>query len=169
MSSVYADYGGVIPHGAVSYLSLTFIDAGFGQYKVAGLDQGIQEKFSLTKLHGWLFWVAWALFGLLQPVSARYLKKYWRVNMWVHRIVGTLILLLTISMGLVGISKMNWELSGDEPHYMIGLIIFFVTIFVAVGGVFARSMTRRLEWKTKVIHRIQGLHKFAGRAFIILG
>jgi hypothetical protein len=89
--------------------------------------------------------------------------------MWVHRISGTIILLITIALGIVGIKMVGWELSGESPHTVIGLIIFFSTFFVAVGGVFARSRTRRLEWKTKVIHRVRGIHKFFGRIMIILG
>lgn len=80
-----------------------------------------------------------------------------------------MILLITIALGIVGIKMSNWELSGDSPHTVIGLIIFFATFFVAVGGVFARSRARRLEWKTLLIHRVRGLHKFAGRIMIILG
>ena len=79
--------------------------------------------------------------------------------MWVHRIAGTAILIITIAMGLVGIKKMDWELTGAEPHYVIGLIIFFATLFVAVGGVFARSRIRRLQWKSKFIQRVQFIHK----------
>jgi hypothetical protein len=89
--------------------------------------------------------------------------------MWVHRISGTIILLITIALGIVGIKMAGWELTGKSPHTVIGLIIFFSTFFVAVGGVFARSRTRRLEWKTMVIHRVRGIHKFFGRIMIILG
>jgi hypothetical protein len=74
--------------------------------------------------------------------------------MWIHRISGTFILLSTIAMGLVGIKKMDWTLSGEEGHYVIGLIVFFTVFFIAVGGVFARSRTRRLQWKSKVIKRV---------------
>ncbi len=114
----------------------------------------MQTKFSLTKLHGWMLWVAWSLFGMIQIVSARYLKKYWRVNMWVHRISGTLILLITIAFSLTGIYKAGWQLSGKSAHYVLGLIIFFSVLFVAMAGVYARSMTRRLEWATTTIIRI---------------
>jgi hypothetical protein len=37
--------------------------------------------------------------------------------------------------------------------------VFFTTIFIAVGGVFSRSMARRLKWKTLLINRIQHGHK----------
>lgn len=168
MSAVYADSGSVIPHGLVSYFNIRLTSDGQGGYLLNGQDNGIKEKFSLTKLHGWLFWLAWGLFGLVQPVSARYMKTWWRANMWIHRISGTFILLVTIAMGLVGISKVSWTLSGANAHYVTGLIIFFATLFIALGGVYARSMTRRLKWQTRAIHRIQGIHKMFGRLMIIL-
>jgi hypothetical protein len=113
--------------------------------------------------------IGWGVFGMVQVVSTRYLRAYWKVNMWLHRISGTIILLVTIALGIVGIKMADWELTGETPHTVIGLIILFATFFVAVGGVFARSRARRLEWKTIVIHRVRGIHKFAGRIMIILG
>lgn len=89
--------------------------------------------------------------------------------MWIHRICGTMILLITIALGIVGIKMSGWELSGESPHNVIGLIVFFATFFVAVGGVFARSRTRRLQWKTRLIHKVRGMHKLGGRIMIILG
>jgi hypothetical protein len=79
--------------------------------------------------------------------------------MWVHRIFGTLILLITIAMGIVGIKQVGWALEGENGHYVIGLIMTFATLFVALGGVYARSRTRRLLWKSKVIQRVQFAHK----------
>jgi amino acid transporter len=79
--------------------------------------------------------------------------------MWLHRIFGTIILILTIAMGILGIKQNNWTLSGETGHYVIGLIIFFATFFVAVGGVAARSVTRRKVWRTKFIHKFQSIHK----------
>lgn len=85
--------------------------------------------------------------------------------MWVHRFGGTFILLSTIAMGIVGIKKLDWELTGESAHYVIGLIVFFAVLFVALGGVFARSRTRRLHWKSKVIQRVQFMHKVGNRGY----
>lgn len=59
--------------------------------------------------------------------------------MWIHRISGTIILLITISMGIIGIKFSGWELNANSVHTVIGLIVFFCTLFVALGGIFARS------------------------------
>lgn len=112
-----------------------------------------------TKVHSWLMWLSWGVLGFLQLSTNRYLKGYWRARMWAHRIIGSLILILTIAMGILGIRQNDWTLSGSHGHYVIGLIIFFSVFFVAVGGVAARSVTRRKVWKTKFIHKFQGIHK----------
>jgi hypothetical protein len=104
-------------------------------------------------------WVAWGLFGFLQMASNRYLKPFWRVRMWLHRIFGTIILILTIAMSILGIKQNNWTQSGKSGHSTIGLIVFFATFLVAVGGVAARSVTRRKVWRTRFIHKCQGIHK----------
>jgi hypothetical protein len=42
-------------------------------------------------------------------------------------------------MGVIGIKMAGWKLTGESVHNVVGLIVFFATFFVAVGGVFARS------------------------------
>ncbi len=73
--------------------------------------------------------------------------------MWIHRITGTLILLITIALSIVGIAVVGWELNAEDPHHVTGLIVLFATAFIALGGIFARSRTIRLQWKTNTIMR----------------
>jgi hypothetical protein len=53
----------------------------------------------------------------------------------------------------------DWELSGDSAHTVIGLIVFFAVTFVALNGIFTRSRTVRLNWRTTLILRLQFIHK----------
>lgn len=56
-----------------------------------------------------------------------------------------MILGLTIAMGILGIKNTGWSVSSDpNGHFIIRGIVFVLTFFVAVGGVFARSRSRRL-------------------------
>jgi hypothetical protein len=52
-------------------------------------------------IHGWLLWVAWGIFGLIQISTTRYLKTQWRYGMWIHGISGVIIMMLTIVLGLM--------------------------------------------------------------------
>ena len=78
--------------------------------------------------------------------------------MWVHRVVGLAIFVLTIALSLVGMRMRNWELGGDA-HYVLGLIIFFSILLLVLGGVMTRSRMNRLKWKTHVILKFKLFHK----------
>ena len=52
-------------------------------------------------LHGFLLWFAWGILGFLQIASSRYLKSYWKFTMWIHRISGSLVILITFVMSLL--------------------------------------------------------------------
>src|SRR5437660_626849 len=81
-------------------------------------------------IHGWLLWVAWTFFAMLQILSNRYLKHYWYINMWVHRISGLMITTLTIAMVLYMFSNMSWTLMHQMPHAVNGIIIIICVVLV---------------------------------------
>lgn len=63
--------------------------------------------------------------------------------MWVHRFAGTAILVITIVMSLFGMKRRNWQLLND-PHYILGLIVFFGITFLVLSGILTRSRMNRL-------------------------
>lgn len=103
-------------------------------------------------------WAAWGIFGLIQLVSNRYLKVYWKLNMWVHRISGSIIWLLTLVMGFMAISRANWEVT-YSPHNILGFCITLLVTLLVLGGVFTRSMMNRLKWRTHLILKIKTGHR----------
>lgn len=46
-------------------------------------------------------WTAWGILGFIQLASNRWLKGYWYLNMWIHRIAGTSIMIITLIMGIM--------------------------------------------------------------------
>jgi glucan phosphoethanolaminetransferase (alkaline phosphatase superfamily) len=58
-------------------------------------------------IHGWLMWGAWGLLSLLMIVSNRHLKHVWWLHMWIHRLGGTFILLITLIMGILAVTKIG--------------------------------------------------------------
>ena len=94
-------------------------------------------------IHGWLMWAAWTVFGLIQVASNRYLKPFWRVSMWVYRISGALILLITAILGGLGLLMMGWQFE-LTIHSIMGLIMLIVVLFPVIGGVFTSAMMNRL-------------------------
>ena len=53
-------------------------------------------KFNFFLAHGYNMWIAWTVLGSTMIASTRYLKgSKPGINMWIHRIAGTLMLLIT--------------------------------------------------------------------------
>jgi uncharacterized membrane protein len=78
--------------------------------------------------------------------------------MWIHRICGALIMILTIAFSSVVIVNEGGTI-GNDPHSIIGVIMLAVVIFLTLFGVYTRSRMNRLKWKTLLILRIKMLHK----------
>ena len=78
--------------------------------------------------------------------------------MWIHRITGTIILLMTLIMGFLGIKHMSWTITNDL-HSVMGFIVLLLIFFITVGGVFTRSMMNRIKWNTALILKIKTGHR----------
>lgn len=61
------------------------------------------DGFDFFEFHGFMMWSAWGVLGFIQLACNRYLKTQWRYIMWVHRITGTLILLITWVIGMLAL------------------------------------------------------------------
>lgn len=62
----------------------------------------------LYNFHGWSMWISWALIGLMQIVSNRYMKKYWRVAMYVHILGGLIIEGFTLTSFYLMFNNFGW-------------------------------------------------------------
>ena len=109
------------------------------------------------QIHGWVMWMGWTLLGLVQIISNRYLKHHWYLNMWLHRITGTLIMVSTIIMAAIAVQKKGRL--GKDKHLVLGTIFLILTAPVAFLGFAVRSCNSRLRWKTKRVLVTKHLHK----------
>lgn len=71
---------------------------------------GDDTDFTIYLKHGWLMWASWGILALLQVISNRYFKVFWRFNRWVHVVSGMSILIITLVMGLLAMKRGNWEI-----------------------------------------------------------
>jgi hypothetical protein len=69
---------------------------------------GSTTKIDALKLHGWFLWAVWVFLGFFQIASSRYMKTCPKINQWLHMISGTLTLLLTIALSLLGFYWNDW-------------------------------------------------------------
>ncbi|CDW89749.1 cytochrome b5-like heme steroid binding domain containing protein [Stylonychia lemnae] len=127
------------------------------------------DNLLMVRVHGWFLWFTWSLLSYIQMAVNRYLKIFWKVNMWIHRIVGTLILILTIIMSIVGFRNHKHIFEDLSGHHVIGIIIFFSVNLLVASGIIARSRQIRLKWKTSKILIFKNIHKIYGKLMYLLG
>ena len=77
--------------------------------------------------------------------------------MWIHRIAGTIILIVTLTFAIIAVVKIG-EIE-EMAHNIMGFILLLIVSFIAIGGVFTRSLLNRLKWNTKKILFIKKGHK----------
>ena len=98
---------------------------------------------SFYLIHGFFLWAAWTFFALLQVASNRYLKHHWTLNMWVHRVSGSILTFATLLYGIVGYVKLMFV--KDDVHAPMGIAVTSIVLFLAVSGVIVRSRHNRAE------------------------
>ena len=79
--------------------------------------------------------------------------------MWIHRIVGCLMLILTIIFVGLEINKKKGYIDKENPHTLIGLTILTLVLIQFSLGFFSKSRLNSLKWKTIWIMRIKKLHR----------
>ncbi len=112
-------------------------------------------------------WLTWGVLGFLQLASNRYLKSQWTWHLWMHRITGTIILLMTLGLGILSIKEYGWSVY-PAPHNIIGVIVISVVTLITLGGVFTRSRMMRLKWNTSKMLKIKRGHQLFGYIIIII-
>jgi hypothetical protein len=108
-------------------------------------------------LHGWFMWAAWGLISIIMILTNRHLKHVWWLHMWIHRIGGTAILLITLIFAIIAVVRIG-EVE-NQAHNIMGFILLLIVTFIALGGIFTRSMLNRLKWNTKKALAIKKGHK----------
>jgi len=123
-------------------------------------------------LHGWIMWGAWAILGLLQVASLRYLseskvfslcnKRVKNFSMWLHAFNGLIILAATIWMSIVALKyySMEWRWK-QELHSSFGFTVLFATSFIVFIGFLAWYSMLYKGWLASYIRvlRIKWLHE----------
>ena len=120
-------------------------------------------------LHGTMMWIAWSLFSLVMISSNRYLKGHlWNSRMWIHRIFGALILIITLYFAIMAWKNLGWEILDNIHSYFVFPVLFSV-LFVVLLGVATRSIMRRSVWNTKFALNFKLVHKVFAYSIIVCG
>ena len=129
----------------------------------------MSETWFNFKIHGWMMWTAWSVLSLVQFASNRYLKgTLYGKHMWIHRIIGTAIMLITLIFGYYAWQKLSFKILPNWHSYFV-FPIFFGVPLVAIGGIITRSYLRRSVWNTARALQIKRGHQIFGLLLILFG
>ncbi len=106
-----------------------------------------EEPTPFEVYHGFLMWTSWGLLGLFQLITNRYMKVFWKFNRLLHALSGILMLIITLTMGILGIQhSYNQILVGW--HYIMGFIVLCLVSLIVIGGIMNSVILNTLRWKT---------------------
>lgn len=114
------------------------------------------EASNFYFLHGLSMYIAWGILPILMLISGRYIRHLYKFRMWIHRIVGLIILLTTVGWGLY-IMYTEHAISTDgigSFHNFIGKVLCVWVAFQVLGGVLNRILLRRLGAKRSLGYKI---------------
>ena len=126
----------------------------------------VSNEFFVT--HGIVLYIAWFLFGFLILLSKRYVPAPFLGMHAVHALSGFVVLILTVVMCLVTISKYGWIIKNDF-HTILGTVVLALVFLVVFLGIARIQMGKKepTPWIAKdPAIKIAKAHKLSG--YIIL-
>ena len=111
-------------------------------------------------------WASWGFLGLIQIISNRYLKQFWKASMVIHRVTGILIWFATFLMCIFVLKKVSWKLA-KGLHPLIGLGVFIAVGIISLGGFAARFTMQKTRWNTNRVIWIKTGHRLFSYLLII--
>eukprot|EP00479_Gromia_sphaerica_P011361 TRINITY_DN5575_c0_g1_i1.p1 TRINITY_DN5575_c0_g1~~TRINITY_DN5575_c0_g1_i1.p1 ORF type:complete len:295 (-),score=53.07 TRINITY_DN5575_c0_g1_i1:430-1314(-) len=119
---------------------------------------------SLIYIHQIFMAIAWGVFVPFSLVVARFFKPYKPMWFYIHRLLNTLAILLTIAAFFMGIAVF-----GDHTqtaHMAIGIVVFILALQQPLNAFFRPS---KRDGMTRARHRWEFLHFWGGRICVALG
>lgn len=86
--------------------------------------------------------------------------------MWIHRIAGSIIVILTFILSLVVFGKVKWRMQ-DSIHAVVGLVILIASGILGLGGYLTRYLMNNLKWKTNILLWIRFSHIALGYIMLL--
>lgn len=79
----------------------------------------------LAEYNGSLAAWGWLLLGFMQIASGRYMKRLWWLNLWLHKVFGIVITLITLITGIAGTITHGLFLN---LHTFLGFLVLIVVV-----------------------------------------
>ena len=80
--------------------------------------------------------------------------------MWIHAVFGTLIVLLSLILGIIAITQYGVVL--DYLHAICGIIYLALPLILAVYGYFVKYRLVKMKWTTRRTLQFKFVHQACG-------
>jgi len=139
---------------------------------------------SMYFAHGWVYFICWNIFGLVQIASARYMRDKWQTNMVIHTAFGTLITFATMFWGFWAINnRMGFDTSkerfkigtmkrkggaGAYLHTYSAMAVPLMAVPLIVTGFIAYFRRWQAGSNATLLMRLRDVHKYLSWLFILV-
>jgi len=144
----------------------------------------IKPSLSMFFAHGWVYFICWNLFGLVQIASARYMRDKWQTNMVIHTAFGTLISFATMYWGFWAINNKN-GFSTQTSRFAIGtavnnggtrkylhtysaMAVPLMALPLIITGFIAYFRRWQAGSNATLLMRLRDIHKYLSWLFILV-
>ena len=156
-------------HGAQNYGAITLtIDSTTRAVSISSGSVSIDTKNAT--IHGILLYFAWGVFSFVLVVSGRYFKYFYLFRIYVHAIIGILVLILSIiavgGYGESGRTRKSVNALGDA-HTGIGGLVITWTIVSSSLGLIAKGIQKFVKYKTLFAKYSRWVHIWVSYLLIV--
>jgi hypothetical protein len=118
-------------------------------------------------VHGWVLWAAWSVMGFTIIFSARYMKQYPKVSLYIHSIVGSVVFILNLIFGVGGLLFKNWKVS-FTVHEVLGTLFAFLMTVNVLMQVATQLLLRNVRWNSTLLSTAINFHKVRKYTYTII-
>ena len=134
------------PYSANNTNNTNSTDSGGDSIGLFDLTGKSTSTVDIMWIHGWVLWFAWGFLGFIQIASARYLKIFPKVNMYIHIISGIIINFLTILLSVYAFQYSNWKVNPNSNHSLMGYFVLVAQHIMTALGFLTWILNKNLKW-----------------------
>ena len=134
--------------------------------------QSRYRKTGRYDLHGWIMFSLWTIGGGIQLASKRYFISNWRSADQIHAVVGTIMVLGTLT-NILDLFKVYG--AHRNIHVILGCVCMVLDVLMCITGM-ASYFIQRLGWKKSEgmriffkLHRIMGYFTLTMNMIVCFG
>ena len=131
---------------------------------VCTYEKSYETKSWIFIFHGYVMWITWGGFCLIQLIFVRWCRHWWKYGYIVHSTAGIITCLATLLMGYPDF-VFHWR----GAFSLIGLIFVPACGVIMLMGMYMLFIIAFRKWEIKSLLRWKAAHYYLGFSLIFLG